>query len=777
MSCRSEGAVESRSVFPPRIASTPFLRRLFIVAAAMALLMVPLVGQLARLTIARGHEFRLEAESALLRREVLPTYRGAIIDRQGRILAVDRPVYALHLPYPVISGEWVTRASRRAASDAVGARRFRALSEADRARLAERWRPAAERQREWLFDRIAESGGLERAEVDARVAAIRERVEVMAEQVWRRQEERERARRGNDPGYTFVREPILEQVIAHEVLAPLSDDAAYMFRAMSIEMAGMFEIRDTTIREYPWSTAEVMLDRRTLPGPLASNRPLFLLVDGVADHLLGSMRPVWAQDVRERPFRSPVTGEVLDPAGYAPTGDVVGSFGLERSFEPLLRGSRGEERRRVDDGSIVRVPPVPGRDLHLTIDIELQARIQAILDPALGLCAVQPWHENAALPPGTPLCAAAVVIEVSTGEIVAMVSSPTRSSGHAMSAPERISRQPWINRPAEAIYPPGSIVKPLVFAGAVTDGKHAVHEAIVCTGHYFPGVTDAARCWIYREQFGLQTHGPLLGAEALARSCNIYFYTLADRMGMESITRWMRVFGVGDIPGSGLTVPDPAPDAPVTPDRTGESAGTLPDLSRGSAARFETVLMGIGQGPVTWTPLQAANAYAQFARGGAVRDATLLRDPDLARAIRRQRDDAPLHSGAVREAMKGLRDAVEAEYGTGHHIRYTESARRERIMQATGVRVWAKTGTAQAPPWDLDGDGIIDDIERERRLSHAWFVGLVGPSGSDVPHYAIAVIVEYGGSGGRVAGPVADQIIRALQRERYLPGDPEGRRE
>jgi penicillin-binding protein 2 len=119
--------------------------------------------------------------------------------------------------------------------------------------------------------------------------------------------------------------------------------------------------------------------------------------------------------------------------------------------------------------------------------------------------------------------------------------------------------------------------------------------------------------------------------------------------------------------------------------------------------------------------------------------------------------------------LAGLEDAVAKPYGTGHHL--TLASGREPIFRVQGVRIAAKTGTAQAPPWrrDVDGDGEIAAGERTRDLDHAWVVGLVGEQ--DGPwRYAFAVLVEYGGSGGRVAGPIADQLIRALQDEDYLGG-------
>jgi len=122
----------------------------------------------------------------------------------------------------------------------------------------------------------------------------------------------------------------------------------------------------------------------------------------------------------------------------------------------------------------------------------------------------------------------------------------------------------------------------------------------------------------------------------------------------------------------------------------------------------------------------------------------------------------------VDEALQGLRNSIEADYGTGHHIRYGEPWGTHPVISVPGIDVLAKTGTAQATPLVADPDG---DGPREREVlragNHAWVAGLVAPDG-ERPRYAIAVIVEYGASGGRVAGPVFEQVIHALIKEGYL---------
>jgi penicillin-binding protein 2 len=218
---------------------------------------------------------------------------------------------------------------------------------------------------------------------------------------------------------------------------------------------------------------------------------------------------------------------------------------------------------------------------------------------------------------------------------------------------------------------------------------------------------------------------------------------------------------------------------------SGEGVGTVPDaddiaqMRRRGEADFSEVIMGIGQGPIAWTPLQAANAYATLARGGSIHDATLIGSDSAATASatsrgRRRQADLEFSRPLVDAALEGLRQSVEEHHGTGNHISHVEEGWEEPIINAEKVTVWAKTGTAQAPPMPQDSnqDGRIDSRDTPLKgVDHSWFVGLVGPKGAKRPLHAVAVIVEYGGSGGRTAGPIANQIIRALQVEGYLPGD------
>ncbi|MHC4947582.1 MAG: penicillin-binding transpeptidase domain-containing protein [Planctomycetota bacterium] len=747
--------------------SSMFHRRLVLLFAAMAALTVGLGAQLVRLAVAQGPDHLSEAEGRLRRRSYLATYRGAVLDRNGVVLAVDQASYDVAVPFDVITGAWASGQAAAAARARHGAGAWAEWPRAAQVEAIEAELPAFETRLETLWAHVRRLGGIDQAELDRRLDLIRREVQSMAAVVWADQWRRERERRGPEAADRFRPRPIREQEEAHVVLPRVSDEVAFEFRNIADELPGMVEVRSSRRRSYPWTTIRVVVDRSRFPTRIRADEPIEVTVDGVADHLLGAMRDdVWAEDIARRPFIDAETGDV-DLGGYRP-GDSVGARGVERSCEHLLRGQRGVVLERRGTGQTRRLEPVPGRDLRLTIDILLQARVQALFAPEVGLSVVQPWQRNGRLPVGRVLNGAAVVMDVETGEVLALVSAPTISAGRALDEEARRLAGPWLNRPVEVAYPPGSILKPLVLAAAATEGEHGLGDTIECTGHYFPDVRNAARCWIYREKWDFRTHGPQMPTEALAHSCNIFFYTLADRLGMKRLSAWLRRFGLGAPLDTGLLVA--GEDAEGRPVALQEVGGDVPDaavvdeLRRQGQLRFSSIILGIGQGPVTWTPLHAANAYATLARGGTIRDATLLLDDGPGR--RPRRDDLALDPRLVETALAGLRGAV-SEGGTGHHITHLDDGTREPIITATGVDVWAKTGTAQAPAIDLDGDGAIDP-ETEAGFDHAWFVGLVGPAGGR-PLFSIAVIVEYGGSGGRTAGPIANQVIHALQEEKYLP--------
>jgi len=741
-----------------------------------------LLLQVVRLSVAEHATHLRNVERFLQESRWLPSARGAIRDRNGKALAEDRASWDVLLHYDAIDGSWARSRARRAALESVGRAAWRELSpDARDAEIDRHEAVFAQVLETRVFDPILVAGGMDQSEFEARLGSIMTKVERQAVSYRENRKESLRRKYGGDaPIEVIEKERAPSQLDAHVILEGVSPEVAFSFQQLELELPGTVTVEPTTRRIRPYDTVEIAIDRSNFPTPVRSSRPAQLVLDGVADHIVGYMRHVYAEDVATRPFRS--ASGVEDLKGYREGRDLIGSRGVERTAEPVLRGTRGKVTKDLRSGEEDRTEPIHGLDVELTIDIELQARLHGLLMPEVGLARVEQYQvgwdkegkpKDGPLPVGTELKGAVVVLAIETGEILAAVSSPTLADGRAMSKDDRARELPSMFRPFEGLYPPGSILKPLVLCAAAAEGEVRPDEQITCNGHFFPDRDDMLRCHVFRPLEGrTTTHGPLDGPAALAKSCNIFFYTLADRLGDARLVSWLSRFGLGARPDAGLAyerteeVPNPNGGAPgVRRLMVGEAAGSIPSGAAAGAVRRDRVsdaLLGIGQGPLTWTPLHAAQAYATIARGGRVIPPTIFRLLVGERAP----VDLGIPSWAIDECFAGLRDAVEAGYGSGHHITLRDGTR-EPLFDIPGVRVWGKTGTATAPPIrrDLDGDGDEERVQTD----HAWFVGFVG--GEDrAPRYSIAVILENGGSGGKVAGPIAAEAIRALAELGYFSG-------
>lgn len=788
-------------------------RRLIALMGVMAFPLLGLAGVLLWSTGTRAASARAEAEAKLLRATPVSTTRGRILDRKGRVLAQDRPSFDVAVDYRAISGAWAASEARRFAR-ALNRAQWTELSEAQRAALVERCLPAFRAHAESAWDTLAAATGLTPGEIRARRDQVVQEVGRRREAVLRQRRERELQAllpAGGEPTpeqraaiERRIDQPISDEESAHVVAPRAGDDVALACLALAsrevtiaplgeddaaVRLAGGeasrsnlrrsvpavpgLVVRDAGDREYPLDSMDVAVDLSTLPGPLKQEGVRTLTVEGVGAHLVGWMRTrVFREDQerRERELaadaaladRSRVAmGEGTLDRGEYREGDRVGGSGLESSSETALRGLRGLRVTALDTGLERTIAPEPGVDLTLTIDAVLQARVQAAMSPELGLAVVQPWHgpPNDLMPTGTALNGAAVVLDVDSGHVLAAVSTPELSRRTLRDQPELVFddtlNQPALNRCLERPYPPGSIVKPLVLAWAARTGAFRPDERIACSGHLLPDRPDMLRCWIYKRN-GI-THNDQLGEdlnapEGVMVSCNIMFFTLGRRLGPRGIAEAYRAFGVGETWGLGVGA---------------EYAGAIgppptPGASRGDPiGTGDAIQMGIGQGPIAWTPLHAADAYATLVRGGVRVRPTLVKRSEA----RADPPSASIPSWAVDQAMEGLRLAVSDERGTGHHLTF-EGGVREPIFNTPGVTVWGKTGTASArrAVGELDGEntgaGVAD-------MDHSWFVVLVGREG-DRPRYAVAVLMEYAGSGGKVSGPIVNQIIRALAAEGYL---------
>lgn len=781
---------------PKRAIPSMFHRRLMLLFGASGLAAAVLAGQTARLTLVKGEALRAEAESKLVRHVWVPTTRGRILDRQGRVLALDRPQYKFAVSFPVLTGDWAAdQAVKQARASAGG--EWNALPDGEREELVGQWRAYFDRHVEAMWRELCAQTGVPRGDLQQRIDATIARVGAMHRSIVENRRNKAILEM-MDSGRPLdaramadidrrVSTPIAEMKSAHIVIDEVSDEVAFrMLRLVEQEVpiasrgeyeytAPRFpglEVVDQTTRVYPLDRIDVEVDLSTLPEAIRSQGSRVLSPEGVASHVIGRTRVgATAEDAQARvqllagdaEYARKVRSVDGTDRGRYFGHDIVGQGGVEGSREAELRGLRGLRTVHMDTGRVEQLDPQAGADVYLTIDAMLQARIRAVMDPDLGLASVQGWHANEALPLGTPLYGAAVVLDIDRAEILAMVSTPTvpREGFEAGPQTERFIaiNNPYVNRAIAKPYPPGSIAKAAILCGAVKEGAHNLNTGVVCTGHLWPDQPGLFRCWIYKHYNGL-THSPsgrpLLAPEAIQRSCNIFFYTLGQRMGPRRTAEVYRWFGVGEAFNLGIGAEWPGQIGLM-----GSTANDGSDLQVQDA-----ILMGIGQGPVTWTPMHAAAAYATIARGG-------YKIPP--RLVIGQRDERPvmdlgLDRRAVADAMEGLKLSVNDQNGTGHHLTYVVDgvSRRERIFNVPGVEVYGKTGTATAPDLriDPDGDGPAPP-EVVRSGDHSWFVVLVGPSGQG-PRYVIAVVMDYAGSGGRVSGPITNQIIWALRNEGYL---------
>jgi len=743
-----------------------FVRRVVLLGAVFVGGISVLLAQSWRLTVAKSDKFLQIAERRTIQEVWTPSVRGRILDRKGRILAEDAPAFDVLANYDLITGDraeaGAARQARREHKD-----EWPKLDRTDREKLIATYLPEWDRQQEMMWDALAEALGEPRSVIDDRCREIEEDVEHLAHTIWKRREDaraREMARQrelttevGSERDGPDLRTPIAEQKSAHVIASGIDEATAFRVRRV-VEMYPGLTLDSAGARTYPMESVMVDIDPVTLPPPVRDDptTPKEIMVGGLATHIIGWMRQAYREDMDLRPRVSSATG--LVDRGYYMIGDRAGSTGIEGSHERELRGLRGSVTRHRDTGESAAVEPVPGSDVHLTIDAALQARIQAAMAPELGIARTQLWHRSSSptqTPPmggelGVPIYGAAVVLDIDTGEILSMVSTPSFTRADLAADPNSIYqdpiRAPWVNRAIGKPYQPGSPIKPLILCAACTQGVHSISHQIECTGHLIPNDNTIFRCWVYK-QFQ-RTHGIVDAPTALSVSCNIYFYTLGRALGPAHLPDWLARFGIGRPMNLGLG---------------GEFAGTPGTHADGSPlTNSESILIGIGQGPVAWTPTIAADVYATIARGGMRLVPHIVKDQPVVH------DDLHLDPGALDAIYDGLRRGVEDDDGTSSHINFPMAdgtVVTQDIITVPGVSVIAKTGTAAASP--IIGPGIDGAKTVLRSGDHGWMVALVGAEGA-APRYAVAVIMEYAGSGSRSAGPIMDQVIWALRAEGYL---------
>lgn len=451
----------------------------------------------------------------------------------------------------------------------------------------------------------------------------------------------------------------------------LSRDEAFYISEYSLDFPG-FNIQVEPIRDY--------------------------LYNDLASHLIGYIGEISKEEL-ENPERE----------DYKP-GDFIGKTGVERFYDAYLRGTDGGTSVEVSASGkqtriLSKVDPVRGNDIVLTIDLNLQRIAEEVFAGYQG---------------------SVIIMDPRTGDILALVSKPSFNPNFFLSPVDKrqiyylltSSKRPLFNRSIQAQYAPGSIFKIITAIAALQEEVVNPQDKFLCTGSYTMETYNRVfNCW------KKEGHGNINLINALAQSCDVYFYQLGLRLGMGNLPKYSKEFGLGKL--TGIDLP-------------GEKAGIIPDRAWKKRVLHEgwwdgdTLNMAIGQGYLWVTPLQMVNIVSTVANEGTLFYPRVVKriispegvvvqefEPEVNKRI-------SLRPETWRMVKKGMIETVAR--GTGQ-------AAYSRKLSIAG-----KTGTAQNPQGE----------------DHAWFVGFCP---ADKPELAFVVFVEHGGHGGVVSAPIIKEIL------------------
>lgn len=468
-------------------------------------------------------------------------------------------------------------------------------------------------------------------------------------------------------------------------------------------------------------------NRLELPGIRIEVVPLRVYHYGnYASHLIG--------------YLGEISQKQLDAAesGIYRGGDLVGKMGLENLYEPVLRGEKGKEYMEVnalgfEQKYLKGIEPLPGADLHLTINMDLQQAAEEIMasDDKAG---------------------AVVAVEVNSGRVLAAASSPQLKLDEFIGGISTVAwqallddpRHPLINKVVQGQYPPASTYKIVTALAGLGEGVISPDSIIFCPGHYRFG-NRTYRCW---KRGG---HGAVNLERALAESCDVYFYQVGQRLGVDRLAEYARRLGLGKKTGV---------------DMEHEKSGLIP-TAEWKKKRFdvpwqdgETLSVAIGQGFDLATPIQVCMMTAALANGGTLYRPALIetiRDPDghVVKQFEPEVLERFVGQGQnMRLVRAGLVEAVNGKRGTG------------RPARLDNITVAGKTGTAQVVRLKQYQHLKEEDIPYKYR-DHAWFTCFAP---AENPEIAVTILIEHGLHGSSGAGPIARAVLEAYFADRLQQG-------
>ena len=461
--------------------------------------------------------------------------------------------------------------------------------------------------------------------------------------------------------------------------------------------------------------AAIEVRKFDLPGVIVDVKPRrHYLERQTAAHLIGYLSEINADELN--------SGEY---PGYT-VGDYIGKFGIEKIFESFLQGKRGGRQVEVNVmGQVVRnlktVDPQPGQNLYLTIDLRVQKKAEALLEGVAG---------------------AVVAMDPQTGQILALASSPSFDQNIFV---DGMSHEQWdalVSNPLRPLenkvihgeYPPASTFKIITAIAGLEEGVIDKSTTLHCPGYYKYG-NRVYRCW------RAAGHDSVNVIKALAESCDVYFYQVGQKLGIDRLSMYAVASGLG---------------SPTGIDLDHEAAGLIPTKEwkkRRTGVAWqggETLSVAIGQGFDLATPLQMLVLTSAVANGGEMYKPLILKSvysPEGSVILESKKQLAgklPVSKKTLKIIKEGLWNVVNNKKGTAW------------IAHVEGFDISGKTGTAQVVGRSKER-GLSEEELSHRLKSHAWFVAYA-PSVD--PQIAVSVIVEHGSHGSSTAAPIARDVIK-----------------
>ncbi len=750
-------------------------RRVFLMKGAIITGFAALTARLGYMQIVKGDYY--QEQTANTTRQWVPEkpVRGIIFDRQGRPLAENRRVWEVRV-IPSALPKKDTTDRERVRATVISALRLPEVLVID---------PSAvpEGSEETVFRRVASLLGLSKKDtIDEFLRIVRIRSQ-----------------------YNYLVE-----------VDQFTDDQAPLFRAAAQELPGVkvvnrfdYLVENTAVPDLPVVikrdvSREIALtleaNRLYLPGIELNDTALVRSYPAgeVMSHVLGYVGPV-IEEERQDPANQTPAG-----ASYYEYDDTIGKLGLELWMEKVLRGNRGGKYVEVDGlgietRQIYENPPVPGRNLKLTIDLELQSAATAALEEGLAFANEDRYIKDQANPPAQPHeykagAGAVVVLDVRNGDVLALASYPLYDNQlfvEGISTRKYLEytedeNSPLVNKAAADHFPPGSTLKIFMAMAALHEETASADTEFTCTsGIWVPYTWDESRgdrylCW-QKTDGG---HGTLNMIQALERSCDVYFYNVGTpeqkpegaQMNLHYRDLYYDSGEKGDLhffEGLGIQrVHDNLFDRFWFGKATGielpfEAEGLVPDpewkneiYDEGWSAG-DTINTSIGQGFFLATPLQMAVNTSAIANGGQIHRPRLLLETvddtgatiqEFATESLRQMKLQQSHLEVVREGMWRV---VNVETGTANATYDADTGELISKWSYTNpqgedpIEIAGKTGTAEVGI--KRDDGTYQD-------SHAWFTSYAP---YDAPEVVVTVFLKEGGEGSSYAVPIADKVLRA----------------